>query len=135
MQFVKVHPIDLQQNTNADILQSSVSKRVYKTTSIKSLQDHLIEDQSDSHSICSGTTDFCDDYFEVFLKKLKKFSYLAALNVRCNLQFYIFYSSFSMLFIKIRNMQMNLIDHQEPCIQLQNNNQKQQSQRQNHLNF
>jgi len=68
-----VHPVDLQHNTNAVIVQNSVSKNVYETSSIKRLQDLLTEEQSDSHSLYSGTTEFGDEDFEVFLKKLKTF--------------------------------------------------------------
>ncbi|KAK9068062.1 hypothetical protein SSX86_012173 [Deinandra increscens subsp. villosa] len=62
--FGKVHPIDLQQNTNATIVESYVSNEVSETSSIKQLQDLLMEDQSDSYSLYSGISDFSDDDFE-----------------------------------------------------------------------
>ncbi|KAK1418987.1 hypothetical protein QVD17_28141 [Tagetes erecta] len=70
--FVKVQPIDLQHNTNAAIVQSSVSKNVYETSSVKRLQDLLIEEQSDSHSLYSGTTDIGDEDFEEYADEFDK---------------------------------------------------------------
>lgn len=59
MQFKKVHPIDPQQNEKAQ-----------ESSSVKRLQDLLLEDQSDSPtSLYSGRCGFSDDDYEVFLTK------------------------------------------------------------------
>ncbi|KAL8196127.1 hypothetical protein R6Q57_025127 [Mikania cordata] len=53
------------QNSHAAIVEGSVSKKVYERSDIRRLQDLLMEDQSDTHSSCSGIIDFADDDFEV----------------------------------------------------------------------
>ncbi|KAI3703374.1 hypothetical protein L1987_73400 [Smallanthus sonchifolius] len=71
--FVKVHPIiDLQQNTNSAIVESTVSKKASETSSIKRLQDLLMDDQPDSHSLYSGISDFSDDDFEELGDEFKR---------------------------------------------------------------
>ncbi|KAK1409235.1 hypothetical protein QVD17_35761 [Tagetes erecta] len=51
--FVKVQPIDLQHNTNAAIVQSSVSKNVYETSSVK-----LAEQQPEAAISTSKSSEF-----------------------------------------------------------------------------
>ncbi|KAL8210166.1 hypothetical protein R6Q57_006898 [Mikania cordata] len=70
--FGKVHPIDLQQNTNSAIVETSVSKKASETLRIKRLQDLLMEDESDTHSLYSGISDFSDDDFEEYGDKFKR---------------------------------------------------------------
>ncbi|KAL8263686.1 hypothetical protein R6Q59_021816 [Mikania micrantha] len=44
--YKKVHPVDHQQSAHAAIVECSASKKVSESSSIKRLQDHLMEDQS-----------------------------------------------------------------------------------------
>lgn len=69
-----MHPIDHpQQNAHAGIVEGSVSKKACESSSIKRLQDLLLEDQSDSHSLYSGTSEYADDGSEVISKKSTSF--------------------------------------------------------------
>nr|XP_043629685.1 putative E3 ubiquitin-protein ligase LIN isoform X2 [Erigeron canadensis] len=74
--FVKVHPIvHPQQNANDDILEGSVSKKVIENTSVKRLQDLLLEDQSDSQSLFSDASDLVpDDDFERLLTAAESYN-------------------------------------------------------------
>ncbi|GJR83940.1 hypothetical protein Tco_0154725, partial [Tanacetum coccineum] len=58
---VKVYPIDPQENEHAATIEQTVSNKVLENSSDKRLQDLLLEDQSDTYSVCSDTSEYADD--------------------------------------------------------------------------
>ena len=56
-----MHAIGLQQNEHAATIESTVSNKVSENSTIKRLQDIVLEDESDTNSLYSNTIKYVDD--------------------------------------------------------------------------